>query len=597
MSVFTDGLFDDPLTQDSLEPTGAERRSAAIGDAWSSMVGPSLYRWAQLDEARKWGGDAYPEQYSPEDAKAFFEANGVGGHLTPENRTYNRLELSILTQRKQAELRRQYVLERAKGGYVEGGERLLLSLGTSLADPLTIASAFVPVVGEARYAALLESAGSSVLRRAGVRAAVGAAEGGVGAAITEPIIYNAKQAEQADYDLYDSLANIAFGTVFGGGLHAVGGAVGDFRVARAEARQSEAFATLRDHLSRLDEQRRKAATDDILVHGTTPENAAGIHASGRFDANVGERNYDYSVFGPDAVYFTTAKFEKSAGGKLWLGNSWADRMAPYEATVKAKLSPDAKVVTIRTLADAENLASAFVQKNPDLVARYFEEYGHPRTTESDLEVFSRMLFSDDLHMSKGSEVSIEASRRLRESVDAIRVEGGIDKEDLPNSSRGSFDIPQVAVLNPEKLQIVGKVDAATRSQVADPQTREAALKTLVAQDQMGEPRNVEPVFQLDPATRTKPVTETLAELERQAPPVRETPEPLPADLDEPVVTQQMQELDDNLKALEAERTLDGSELPEDLRAEIESADEVVKQSKSYAEAARMAVACAMRSIL
>ena len=596
MSVFTDGLFDDPLTQDSLEPTGAERRSAAIGDAWSSMVGPSLYRWAQLDEARKWGGDAYPEQYSPEDAKAFFEANGVGGHLTPENRTYNRLELSILTQRKQAELRRQYVLERAKGGYVEGGERLLLSLGTSLADPLTIASAFVPVVGEARYAALLESAGSSVLRRAGVRAAVGAAEGGVGAAITEPIIYNAKQAEQADYDLYDSLANITFGSVFGGGLHVVGGSAMDFRASRGAVRQGAAELSAR--LQELEQAGRIAPVDPAPV-ATRPdvppdpyfERAKSLLADMRaakvIDVNNPSEVSSFVGFKAKSL----SQFVRDTGGINDVGGELSAR------DVTNKRAPG--------LIRRDNMGAASVDA---VRQRVFDEGYFPGKSDyneiSDSELFDAI--AEDLFNQKRYTMSVEEKLGLAHSAADLRTqlamhgitdgmspgEVAVALRDLDETMRETGD----GGATPENMAEWERM-ASDRAAKANPQTREAALKTLVAQDQMGEPRNVEPVFQLDPATRTKPVTETLAELERQAPPVRETPEPLPADLDEPVVTQQMQELDDNLKALEAERTLDGSELPEDLRAEIESADEVVKQSKSYAEAARMAVACAMRSIL
>lgn len=134
--------------------------------------------------------------------------------------------LEILIQRKREELQRQSVFARGPSGVVPGALRLGTALVNSLYDPLNIASAFIPVVGQGRYAAMLAGAAGS-FGRAGVRAGVGAVEGVVGAALLEPIIYSANQQEQADYGMADSLANIAFGGLFGGGLHAGGGAVRD----------------------------------------------------------------------------------------------------------------------------------------------------------------------------------------------------------------------------------------------------------------------------------------------------------------------------------------------------------------------------------
>lgn len=132
--------------------------------------------------------------------------------------------LDILMQRHQEQLARQQIMARANGGSLP--IKIAGSLAASLLDPLNIASAFVPVVGEARYANLLARA-ATPLARAGIRAGVGAVEGAVGAAILEPLPLLAAQADQTEYGLSDSLANIALGGLLGGGLHSVGGAVTD----------------------------------------------------------------------------------------------------------------------------------------------------------------------------------------------------------------------------------------------------------------------------------------------------------------------------------------------------------------------------------
>lgn len=96
----------------------------------------------------------------------------------------------------------------------------------SIVDPGNIALAVIPVVGEARYAQLL-SRTSSAFGRFGVRAGVGATEGVVGATLAEPFIYMGQQSWNNDYDAYDSMLNIAGGSLFGATLHAGAGLASD----------------------------------------------------------------------------------------------------------------------------------------------------------------------------------------------------------------------------------------------------------------------------------------------------------------------------------------------------------------------------------
>lgn len=146
--------------------------------------------------------------------------------LTVPDSGINERALELLIKAKREELRRQDVFSRGPDGLAAGAARLGVGLVESLFDPLNIASAFIPVVGPGRYAAMVAGTGGA-LGRAGVRAGVGAAEGIVGAAVLEPIIYAAQRGEQADYTMVDSLLNIGFGGIFGGGLHAAGGAFRD----------------------------------------------------------------------------------------------------------------------------------------------------------------------------------------------------------------------------------------------------------------------------------------------------------------------------------------------------------------------------------
>ncbi len=146
------------------------------------------------------------------------DAYGVPGHLKFDADTPEPIAQELKTL-KVKELERQDTMRRAQAGI---GTALTAGLVASVLDPLNVASAFIPVVGEARYAALVARLGVT-----GARATRGAIEGAVGAAIVEPFTLAAASYEQADYDAADSLASIAFGTALGSGLHVAGGVVKD----------------------------------------------------------------------------------------------------------------------------------------------------------------------------------------------------------------------------------------------------------------------------------------------------------------------------------------------------------------------------------
>ena len=161
-----------------------------------------------------------------EAAQQKLKDRGMEGDIKVSEAGIPEAALDTLIERKAIERRRQEVFGQAEGGFGQGAARLGVALGTSLIDPLNVATAFIPVIGEARYTGLLARAGSP-LARAGVRTGVGAVEGVAGAALVEPIIAGSRRYEQADYDMADSLLNVAFGGVFGAGLHSVGGAISD----------------------------------------------------------------------------------------------------------------------------------------------------------------------------------------------------------------------------------------------------------------------------------------------------------------------------------------------------------------------------------
>ena len=132
--------------------------------------------------------------------------------------------LNLLLERRREERERQIVLNNAPSGSAPAV--IAAQFAAQMIDPINIASAFIPVVGEARYSAMLARA-TTFGGRAAVRVGVGAAEGAVGAAVLEPFVYTLSNQLQDDYDLTDSLENVLFGAALGGGLRGVGGAILD----------------------------------------------------------------------------------------------------------------------------------------------------------------------------------------------------------------------------------------------------------------------------------------------------------------------------------------------------------------------------------
>lgn len=147
---------------------------------------------------------------------------------------------AVLAGRERLRIAREDVLRRAPRTFVSQSAQLAAELGASLLDPLNVALAFVPVVGQARAAALAARFGT-----VGGRAAVGAIEGAAGAALLEPVVLagaaqRARFQDDPDYTVADTLANIVFGSAIGGGLHVGVGAVGDRLAAVRERRAQDA---------------------------------------------------------------------------------------------------------------------------------------------------------------------------------------------------------------------------------------------------------------------------------------------------------------------------------------------------------------------
>lgn len=197
-----------------------------------------------------------------------------------------------------------------------------------------------------------------------------------------------------------------------------------------------------------------------LLHGTTPENAALIRSSGRFDADAGTRQYDYSTLGEDTIYFTTPEMETTrTTGKLWLGRNAGDRMAAYSEVVEAELAPDARVLRFTSLEDVRAFTTKFLADNEDLVQELRKAAGIGDDVPPE-DVFMRLVGVNDLKLPRGSRPAntraAKAMARLRQQYDAFVVEPDI--EGLASEAEAFFGMPQVAVINPDKVRLAGAVN-------------------------------------------------------------------------------------------------------------------------------------------
>lgn len=322
-----------------LRPSLGEYLGAAAGDAWEGLPTVALGRLGEMAalSAQATGTDVELDESGmpvisherkplailpTEEQEGIIDAHGLKGQITPQP-GYSRAMLDVVMERKKAELARQATREAAPGMYAPLG--FATELGVSLFDPINVASAFVPVVGEARVLSMLGRA-SGALGRAGVRAGVGTVEGAVGAAMIEPVIALAQTQQQADYDMADALGNIAFGAVFGAALHPAAGAVGDWLRSRRGQRQpwqiipdtDESLDLMRRHRDAIRDARISAGADETRA---AEESAA---AAALFDARARRWAYDFNQ--PVAAFYDRYMPDYRAG------------MVPFDRTVDNSLS-------------------------------------------------------------------------------------------------------------------------------------------------------------------------------------------------------------------------------------------------------------------
>lgn len=200
------------------------------GESILSFIDGNNLTFSGLDLARIYNDSrkARPDNrlnLSREQAHQMLQEDGidadlyVGGRFSSEYIDYLRKYHQRKREREELFARNESTLN-----YMVGVPTYLASMVT---DPITVASAFVPVVSQARYASALKAAGSSWTQRTLTRLQFGAMEGAVGSALIEPLTIAQRNMMQDEYSFSDSLGSLMLGTVFGSAAHGVGGAAFD----------------------------------------------------------------------------------------------------------------------------------------------------------------------------------------------------------------------------------------------------------------------------------------------------------------------------------------------------------------------------------
>jgi hypothetical protein len=575
MTLFTDGLIirkdrnilDDVVTGqfDAAEaafdqamfenPTNAVRRIGELNRAEQGAVISPAYPAYGIQERR-----AEPETplLTAEQARARIKEEGL--ELTVEDSGIRAGALDILIERKREEVKRKLILDNAPASTIP--VQLLAGFGASVLDPINVASAFVPIVGEARYASMLARAGTSVAARAAVRAQVGAVEGAVGAAIVEPLVLYASAQDQADYGAVDSLLNVAFGSVMGGGLHSAGGYISDVRrgtlldgvKAESPAITSQAPAKIspQQFALRVDEDPMLALRDS-LERGIQGDRARMAEDAGR---------QARETLMPEI----RAELQEIASGKL-----------PNVRDLKIEQGAIQK--TLDTLDDTFKVRA--------------KEFQGQRMSRKQAERAARDSIAEERQRLNERKAEIESATDVNRQAEVARGElNALQRGEIPQRYQSRIDAETGRIASSFDL----RQTARSKAEAAPWQVRESALRAAVAQSVTGRPVNVEAIFDLaDPAKRAAALQRLKDPVETVADPEGEVASYAAGETSDALDGTDLEGVERMLADEQALTDEMAAQAGIDLKPFMREANEIAADAETYAAAYRAAALCQLRN--
>lgn len=557
---------------------------AAFEEAFTTNPSTALYRMEDLTQEQEgravvMGPESYfaPNQARMEPDSPLMSAqdardkvDSLGLKLTVPEQGIRSGALDVLIQRQQAQLARQQVLARAGSSF---GTQLSAGLAASIIDPINIASAFVPVVGEARYAAMLGRA-ATPFARAGVRAGVGALEGAVGAAIVEPLPLLAARQDQTDYDLSDSLANIAFGAALGGGLHTIGGAV-------------------------TDRLRRNIATETDVpgAPGLKPDSVDNM-ASRAPSLAAFDRAFDAD---PIATLKATLARQLQDDQASLLTSAQAraiDEILPTLTGERIGNVADLKAQRLGIDARLLGLDDSFKAR-----AKVFQGQGLSRKQAESAARKAIAVERDQLQaQASGIDATLDLNRQGElNKADRKALERGV----VPERLKPMIDARAAQIMEGYQQRPLGPAlqTAREKAETADWTVRESALKTAVSQAVTGREIDVQHLFDLEDPSKAMMASESIRKGTPRTPDPIATNDSLRAD---DTVKSQQEDLVQAKADFDEEQALSTEmlkQLPEADRAavekaasaEIEASNLQAQKAEQYAKAYHAAAICDLRT--
>lgn len=272
MALWLDGDREfDTLPLGQYQASRGEYLAAVADDTWQGNPLPSLLRWHQrlradygeMGALARVVGPLYPggraaisgaletlgateEQFTPRSRwLSLDEAHARGRELgLAIDRPMSEDAFESIAAERRKRIANDAVFERARlnGGYGPGLAiaSVVAEFAVSAADPLNLATAFLPLARVPGLAGLVSRVPAGGLRRV----ATGAIEGGLGNLAVEPAVALAALDEDPNYGWTNPLLTLAFGAALGGGLHWLGGRFMD----RAETPPRQRAPSARDVL-------------------------------------------------------------------------------------------------------------------------------------------------------------------------------------------------------------------------------------------------------------------------------------------------------------------------------------------------------------
>jgi hypothetical protein len=196
---------------------------------YDGLPGQAGITLSQMDEQARAEIPALPIDQAQQRVKDA----GLEGHVhLPAQAEIKQPVLDLMIQEGQERRDREAAIGRGPQGFYPDALGVVTSIGAGMLDPVNAAAFSIPLVGEARWGKIVESAGDSILNRAALNAGRGAVQGAAGTAALQPAEYWLRTRDGQDYTFTDALKAITLGAGMGGVAHAGFGVFGDVMARR-----------------------------------------------------------------------------------------------------------------------------------------------------------------------------------------------------------------------------------------------------------------------------------------------------------------------------------------------------------------------------